>query len=43
MGFEVPAIIEAFTRAGIPRRNGADFHLEDAYIGDVMAHLLGDL
>ncbi|KAF4121872.1 ubiquitin-conjugating enzyme (huntingtin interacting protein 2) [Geosmithia morbida] len=42
MGFEVSAVVNAFIRAGLPRKNGADYEPEEAYLGDVTAHLLGE-
>lgn len=42
MGFDVPAVVDAFNRAGLPRHGGRDYEPEEAYIGDVTAHLLGE-
>jgi ubiquitin-conjugating enzyme (huntingtin interacting protein 2) len=42
MGFEVPAVVGAFLYVGIDRNNGEDYELEEAYMGDITAHLLGE-
>ncbi|KAL6863350.1 Ubiquitin-conjugating enzyme E2 1 [Amphichorda felina] len=42
MGFEIEAVVEAFQHVGLPRHGGMDYNMEDAYIGDVTAYLLGD-
>lgn len=42
MGFELDAVIEAFTYVGIDRMAGQDYEMEEAYMGDVTARLLGE-
>ncbi|KAK1621639.1 ubiquitin-conjugating enzyme [Colletotrichum phormii] len=42
MGFELDAVVEAFTFIGIDRNGGMDYELEEAYLGDITAHLLGE-
>ncbi|KAK2762947.1 ubiquitin conjugating enzyme [Colletotrichum kahawae] len=42
MGFEVDAVVEAFLFVGIDRNNGEDYELEEAYMGDITARLLGE-
>ncbi|GKT46190.1 ubiquitin-conjugating enzyme E2 15 [Colletotrichum spaethianum] len=42
MGFEVDAVVDAFVFVGIDRNNGADYELEEAYMGDITARLLGE-
>ena len=42
MGFEIDAVVEAFLFVGIDRRNGQDYELEEAYMGDITARLLGE-
>ncbi|WDK23021.1 ubiquitin-conjugating enzyme [Colletotrichum graminicola] len=43
MGFEVDAVVDAFVFVGIDRNNGADYELEEAYMGDITARLLGGI
>ncbi|KAM5356524.1 hypothetical protein ACJ41O_003170 [Fusarium nematophilum] len=42
MGFAIDAVIEAFLYFGIDRNNGQDYELEEAYMGDITARLLGE-
>ncbi|KAL5041924.1 ubiquitin-conjugating enzyme/RWD-like protein [Aspergillus fruticulosus] len=42
MGFDVDAVVSAFNYYGIDRNNGEDYELEEAYMGDVTARLLGE-
>jgi len=42
MGFEVDSVVEAFLYVGIDRNGGEDYVLEEAYMGDITARLLGE-
>lgn len=42
MGFDTDAVVDAFIFVGIDRNNGRDYELEEAYMGDVTARLLGE-
>ncbi|PGH20367.1 hypothetical protein AJ80_03635 [Polytolypa hystricis UAMH7299] len=42
MGFDVPRVVAAFKYVGIDRMDGEDYELEEAYMGDVTARLLGE-
>ncbi|AEO63121.1 36a8e710-dbdb-455a-87a8-4b54516b3945 [Thermothielavioides terrestris] len=42
MGFDVDAVVEAFNYVGIDRNGGEDYELEEAYMGDITARLLGE-
>lgn len=42
MGFETDAVVEAFVFVGIDRNNGRDYELEEAFMGDITARLLGE-
>jgi len=42
MGFDVDAVVEAFVFVGIDRNGGEDYELEEAYMGDITARLLGE-
>ncbi|OAQ98664.1 hypothetical protein LLEC1_05027 [Akanthomyces lecanii] len=42
MGFDVEAVVDAFRFVGIDKNNGRFYHLEEAYMGDVTARLLGE-
>jgi ubiquitin-conjugating enzyme (huntingtin interacting protein 2) len=42
MGFDVDRVVEAFLHFGIDKNDGADYILEEAYMGDVTARLLGE-
>lgn len=42
MGFDVDRVVAAFKYVGIDRMGGEDYELEEAYMGDVTARLLGE-
>ena len=42
MGFEIDRVVEAFLFVSIDRNNGQDYELEEAYMGDITARLLGE-
>lgn len=42
MGFDVEAVVSAFLFVGIDRNGGQDYELEEAYMGDITARLLGE-
>lgn len=42
MGFDLDRVVEAFMHVGIDRMDGQDYELEEAYMGDITAHLLGE-
>ncbi|KAB5550822.1 ubiquitin-conjugating enzyme/RWD-like protein [Coniochaeta sp. 2T2.1] len=42
MGFEVEVVVDAFNFVGIDRNGGEDYELEEAYMGDITARLLGE-
>lgn len=42
MGFDVDAVVDAFRFVGIERNGGEDYELEEAYMGDITAKLLGE-
>ncbi|KAM7187672.1 Ubiquitin-conjugating enzyme/RWD-like protein [Naviculisporaceae sp. PSN 640] len=42
MGFDVDKVVEAFNFVGIDRNGGEDYELEEAYMGDITARLLGE-
>ncbi|PKY07276.1 ubiquitin conjugating enzyme [Aspergillus campestris IBT 28561] len=42
MGFDVDRVVSAFRFYGIDRMDGEDYELEEAYMGDVTARLLGE-
>lgn len=42
MGFDVQQVVSAFKYVGIDRMNGEDYELEEAYMGDITARLLGE-
>ena len=42
MGFSVEDVVDAFLFVGIDRNNGRDYVLEEAYMGDITAKLLGE-
>jgi ubiquitin-conjugating enzyme (huntingtin interacting protein 2) len=42
MGFDVDRVVDAFIHYAIDRNDGQDYELEEAYMGDVTAYLLGD-
>ncbi|KAH7418498.1 ubiquitin-conjugating enzyme/RWD-like protein [Cadophora sp. MPI-SDFR-AT-0126] len=42
MGFELDRVVDAFNFVSIDRNNGEDYELEEAYMGDITARLLGE-
>lgn len=42
MGFDVDRVVAAFNYVGIDRMGGEDYELEEAYMGDITANLLGE-
>ncbi len=42
MGFDIDRVVEAFLFVNIDRNNGEDYELEEAYMGDITARLLGE-
>ena len=42
MGFEIDAVVDAFLYCAIDRNGGQDYVLEEAYMGDITARLLGE-
>ncbi|KAI0403348.1 putative ubiquitin carrier protein [Xylaria palmicola] len=42
MGFDIDRVVEAFQFVGISTYNGADVVLEEEYVGDITARLLGE-
>ncbi|KAI2601867.1 ubiquitin-conjugating enzyme/RWD-like protein [Hypoxylon sp. NC1633] len=42
MGFDIDRVVEAFEFVGIDRLDGQDYELEEAYMGDITARLLGE-
>lgn len=42
MGFDLDRVVAAFEYVGIDTNDGEDYELEEAYIGDVTARLLGE-
>ena len=42
MGFDVDRVVSAFRYVGIDRMGGEDYELEEAYMGDITARLLGE-
>lgn len=42
MGFPVNDVVDAFVYVGIDRNGGEDYELEEAYMGDITARLLGE-
>jgi ubiquitin-conjugating enzyme (huntingtin interacting protein 2) len=42
MGFDVDRVVAAFKYVGIDRNDGNDYELEEAYMGDITAFLLGE-
>jgi len=42
MGFPVNEVVDAFLFVGIDRNGGEDYELEEAYMGDITARLLGE-
>lgn len=42
MGFDIDRVVEAFIFVGIDPNDGEDYELEEAYMGDITARLLGE-
>ncbi|KAK7750260.1 Ubiquitin-conjugating enzyme E2 1 [Diatrype stigma] len=42
MGFDIDRVVEAFIYVGIDKNDGMDYSLEEAYMGDITARLLGE-
>lgn len=42
MGFELDTVVDAFMYVNIDRNDGLDYELEEAYMGDITARLLGE-
>jgi ubiquitin-conjugating enzyme (huntingtin interacting protein 2) len=42
MGFDVDRVVAALRFYGIDRMDGEDYALDDAALGDITAHLLGE-
>ncbi|RKF59122.1 Ubiquitin-conjugating enzyme E2 1 [Golovinomyces cichoracearum] len=42
MGFDIERVVEAFLFVNIDRNNGEDYDLDEAYMGDITARLLGE-
>ncbi|PWY85842.1 hypothetical protein BO94DRAFT_535979 [Aspergillus sclerotioniger CBS 115572] len=42
MGFDIDRVVSAFVFFGIDRMDGEDYELEEAYMGDITARLLGE-
>lgn len=42
MGFDIDRVVEAFNYVNIDRNNGEDYILDEAYLGDITARLLGE-
>ncbi|KAI9746673.1 MAG: Ubiquitin-conjugating enzyme E2 1 [Claussenomyces sp. TS43310] len=42
MGFDIDRVVEAFLFVGIDHNDGQDYELEEAYMGDITARLLGE-
>jgi ubiquitin-conjugating enzyme (huntingtin interacting protein 2) len=42
MGFDIDRVVEALNYVNIDRNNGEDYELEEAYMGDITARLLGE-
>ena len=42
MGFDIDRVVEAFLFFGIDKNDGQDYELEEAYMGDITARLLGE-
>lgn len=42
MGFELDRVVDAFSFNAIDRNDGQDYELEEAYMGDITARLLGE-
>ena len=42
MGFDLDRVVSAFNFVGIDKNGGENYELEEAYIGDITARLLGE-
>ena len=42
MGFDLDRVVAAFDYVGIDPNDGEEYPLEEAYIGDITARLLGE-
>jgi len=42
MGFDIDRVVDAFIFVNIDRNGGEDYELEEAYMGDITARLLGE-
>ena len=42
MGFDLDRVVAAFDYVGIDTNDGENYELEEAYIGDITARLLGE-
>lgn len=42
MGFDLDRVVEAFLFVRIDKMEGEDYELEEAYMGDITARLLGE-
>lgn len=42
MGFDLDRVVDAFDYVGIDRNGGEEYTLEEAYMGDITARLLGE-
>ncbi|SZF04744.1 unnamed protein product [Blumeria hordei] len=42
MGFDIDRVVEAFIYVNIDRNSGEDYEIEEAYLGDITARLLGE-
>lgn len=42
MGFDLERVVAAFEFVGIEHNDGEEYALEEAYIGDITARLLGE-
>ncbi|KAG0652345.1 Ubiquitin-ligase 1 [Hyphodiscus hymeniophilus] len=42
MGFDIDRVVESFVFFGIDKNEGQDYELEEAYMGDITARLLGE-
>lgn len=42
MGFDVPTVVSAFEYFDIDRNGGEDYELEEEYMGDITARLMGE-
>ena len=42
MGFDLDRVVAAFDYVGIDPNDGETYELEEAYIGDITARLLGE-